>query len=168
VGHIEPGGPGAGVQLWWQVPRGRVLVGVSVVLEVLQPPVSGRLHRWGLQAGLVDTSERRFDSAVTAVESSSSLALRARPPAVSLVDPAMWMELEAPPDDPTVVARWSSPTCSFDDGSLAPVEAVLVTFPTGREWRRVDVVTDEVGVLMVTNTRRRTANLAVLEFPTAR
>ncbi len=50
---------------------------------------------------------------------------------------------------------------------MAPVEAVMVTFPVGRSWRRLDVQVDGEGVLMVTNTRRRTRNQAVLRLPAA-
>ena len=44
----------------------------------------------------------------------------------------------------------------------------MATFPTGRDWRRLDVVVDDVGVLQVTNTRRTTSNMAVLPLPTGR
>jgi hypothetical protein len=172
--HVEPGGPGAGVQLWWRVPPGRPIIGVAVSLELLQPPVSARRYQWGLQAGLVDRTGRRLDDATVAVvhepsgELRHELALDVRgTAAVALVDPAMWMELEEPPDDPTVVVRWSSPVWFSDDGPAA-VDAVMVTFPSGREWRRLDVVTDDVGVLQVTNTRRTAANMAVLQLPPAR
>ena len=43
-----------------------------------------------------------------------------------------------------------------------------MTFPAGSEWRRLDVVVDDVGVLQVSNTARTTANMAVLALPDAR
>ena len=54
-----------------------------------------------------------------------------------------------------------------EDGAAAAVEAVMVTFPPGRSWRRLDVQVDGEGVLMVTNTRRRTRNQAVLRLSAA-
>ena len=47
------GGPGAGVQLWWQVEPGCDVVSASVRLEVLEPPTPGRRYAWGLQATVV-------------------------------------------------------------------------------------------------------------------
>ena len=85
-----------------------------------------------------------------------------------LVDPAVWLELDQPPDDPTVVIRWSAMSLTLSDGSSQAVRSVLVTFPSGSDWRRLDVAVDEVGVLQVTNTRRRTSNLAVLPLPAGR
>jgi hypothetical protein len=164
---LPPSGAGAGVQLWWQVPRGLVVVGVSAVLEVLQPPVSGRRYRWGLQAGLA--SSDHVGPAAVFVEGSDRLVLRAADHgAASLTDPAVSVELEGPPDDPTVVARWSALSLSLADGSTMPVEAVMVTFPTGRRWRRLDVVVDDVGVLQVSNTRRTVRNMSVLALPGGR
>ena len=56
---VEPGGPGAGVQLWWQLPvGGAAVVAVSALLEVLEPPTLGWRHSWGLQAGVVDGAGR--------------------------------------------------------------------------------------------------------------
>jgi hypothetical protein len=84
-----------------------------------------------------------------------------------LVDIAAWMELDSPPTGAPVVARWSELQYRSADGMATGVEAVMVTFPTGRAWRRLDVQADDVGVLMITNTRRRTRNQAVLTLPTA-
>jgi hypothetical protein len=170
---VEPGGPGAGVQLWWDVPKGVVPVAASAVLELLQPPVSGRRYRFGLQAGVLDEEpELGQRVAVAVVEADSLLAGVPRRLELhrdaGLTDPAVWMELDQPPDDPTVVARWSSLSLTLDDGSCVPVASVLVTFPAGSDWKRLDVALDDVGVLQVTNTRRRTPNLAVLRLPAAR
>jgi hypothetical protein len=77
------------------------------------------------------------------------------------------MELDSPPTGPPVVARWSSLQVLDTDGAAAPVTAVMVTFPTGRAWRRLDIQPDETGLLMITNTRRRTRNQSVLPLPTA-
>jgi hypothetical protein len=84
-----------------------------------------------------------------------------------LVDIAAWMELDEPPSGPPAVARWSSLQVVGADGVAAAVEAAMVTFPTGRAWRRLDVQIDDAGVLMITNTRRRTRNQAVLTLPAA-
>ena len=90
------------------------------------------------------------------------------PSGSTLADLAVWMDLAQPPDDPPVVARWSALCCRCADGSEVSVGAVLVTFPAGSEWRRLDVVVDDVGVLQVSNTARTAANMAVLALPDAR
>jgi hypothetical protein len=117
--------------------------------------------RWGLQAREV-VAEARWEAGVavrgTLTATGSS----------TLVDIAAWMELDDPPSGPPVVARWSSLQVADADGVAAGVEVVMVTFPTGRPWRRLDVQIDEQGVLMITNTRRRTRNQAVLTLPAAR
>jgi hypothetical protein len=159
VGVDQPGGPEAGVQLWWSVPRGVEVVSASAVLEVLDPPASGGV-RWGLQArDLVAEAQWVTGEGVT-VELLATGSSR-------LVDIAAWMELDEPPSGAPVVARWSQLQFRTADRVAAAVEAVMVTFPTGRAWRRLDVQVDEVGVLMVTNTRRRTRNQAVLTLPAA-
>jgi hypothetical protein len=170
---VEPGGPGAGVQLWWQVPRlSSPVVGASAVLEVLEPPVAGLSYRWGLQAGVVDAAGRRIGEVVDEVDSSAvvsdaprTLSVAPPLPGTGLVDVAVWMDLAQPPDDPPVVARWSALRCDLASGASELVRAVQVTFPSGFEWRRLDVVVDEVGVLQVSNTPRTAANLSVLELP---
>jgi hypothetical protein len=122
-----------------------------------------------LQAGLVDDAGHRFDTADVVVDASGDLAIRAADwNAAALVDPAVWMDLSAPPDDPPVVARWSALSLQLADGSLLAVEAVMVTFPSGREWRRLNVVVDDVGVLQVSNTRRTARNMSVLALPGGR
>ena len=78
-------------------------------------------------------------------------------------EPAVTLELAEPPDDPTTVARWSSLRAGND-----PVPAVLMTLPTTAPWRRLDVVPDEHGLLLVTNTHRTAKNLSVLPAPPAR
>ena len=158
MGVDQPAGPGAGVQLWWSVPRGVEVVYASAVLEVLDPPAAGGV-RWGLQAGDLVAEARCAAGVAVAVELTASGSSR-------LVDIAAWMELDSPPTGAPVVARWSKLQYRPADGGTAVVEAVMVTFPTGRAWRRLDVQVDEVGLLMITNTRRRTRNQAVLRVPT--
>ena len=94
-----------------------------------------------------------------------SLSVAAAPLGSGLVDVAVWMDLASPPDDPPVVARWSGLSCRLASGGSASVSGVQVTFPQGSEWRRLDVVVDEVGVLQVSNTARTAANLSVLAVP---
>ena len=94
-----------------------------------------------------------------------SLSVAAAPLGLGLVDVAVWMDLASPPDDPPVVARWSGLSCRLASGGSASVSGVQVTFPQGSEWRRLDVVVDEVGVLQVSNTARTAANLSVLAVP---
>jgi hypothetical protein len=150
-------------------------------LEVLEPPAVGRRYCWGLQAGVVDSVGSRMGSVVDSIvwseagswsrppdESSWSLGVSCQPDAATLVDLAVWMELAAPPDDPPVVVRWSALRCRSSAHSTTRIETVRVTFPTGPDWRRLDVVVDEVGVLMVTNTRRTAHNLSVLALPADR
>ena len=150
---------GEGVQLWWQVPREFVVVTASAVLEVLDPPVAGGV-RWGLSAGSSVASARWVAGVGVPVQLTSAEPSR-------LVDIAAWMELDAPPSGAPVVARWSSLRVVSADGGVVRVQAVMVTFPAGRAWRRLDVQVDDAGVLMVTNTRRRTRNQAVLPLPAA-
>lgn len=157
--NVAPVGRGEGVQLWWQMPPQSPVVSASAVLEVLDPPALGGV-RWGLQAGPVAVEAQW----VAGVGVRVGLA---DPGSSRLVDIAAWMELDSPPSGPPVVARWSSLQVVDADEVAAAVEAVMVTFPTGRDWRRLDVQVDEVGVLMITNTRRRTRNQAVLTLPTA-
>jgi hypothetical protein len=147
-------------------------VGASAVLEVLEPPVAGRLYRWGLQAGVLDAAGRRVGEVVDEVDSSSVssdaprlLSVAVTAPGTALVDVAVWMDLAEPPDDPPVVVRWSRLGCELASGASMPVAGVQVTFPAGSEWRRLDVVVDEIGVLQVSNTRRTVTNLAVLQLP---
>jgi hypothetical protein len=147
------------VQLWWSVPRGVSVVAASAVLEVLDPPSSGGV-RWGLQAHELVVEARWVPGSAVPVELSAPDASRLR-------DIAAWMELDSPPTGASVVARWSQLQFRTADGATAGVESVMVTFPTGREWRRLDVQVDELGILMVTNTRRRTRNQAVLALPAA-
>ena len=154
-----------------------------MVLEVLEAPVLGRRYAWGLQAGVVDGAGRRVGEVVDSVVRTSggewerssgvgvvagerwSLSVAAAPLGSGLVDVAVWMDLASPPDDPPVVARWSGLSCRLASGGSAPVSGVQVTFPQGSEWRRLDVVVDEVGVLQVSNTARTAANLSVLAVP---
>jgi hypothetical protein len=150
----------AGVQLWWSVPRGVEVVSATAVLEVLDPPVSGGV-RWGLQAGELVAAARWVTGERVPVE---LVAIGS----ATLVDIAAWMELDSPPSGAPVVARWSELQYRSADGVTASVQAVMVTFPTGRAWRRLDVQVDEAGVLMITNTRRRTRNQAVILVPGAR
>ena len=181
----EPGGPGAGVQLWWQL--GVVaapVVGATAVLEVLEAPVLGRRYSWGLQAGVVDAAGRRTGEVVDSVVRATtgewqrssplgadgsgprwSLSVTAAPLGESLVDVGVWMELAEPPDDPPVVARWSGLSCRLATGESTTVSHVQVTFPQGPDWRRLDVLVDDVGVLQVSNTARTAANLSVLAVP---
>lgn len=174
---VEPGGPGAGVQLWWDVGP---VVAASAVLEVLEPPVVGRRYSWGLQAGVVDADGGLAGSLVDVVEWSDSWS---RPPddgstwtlgvscpsdGAHLVDVAVWMELAATPDEAPVVSRWSALRCQPSASSTTSVVSLQVTFPSGADWKRLDVVVDEVGVLMVTNTRRTARNLSVLTLPADR
>ena len=153
------------------------------MLEVLEAPVLGRRYVWGLQAGVLDNVGRRVGEVVDSVirtaggewERSSgvgavagerwSLSVAAEPLGIGLVGVAVWMDLASPPDDPPVVARWSGLSCRLASDGPAPVGGVQVTFPQGSEWRRLDVVVDEVGVLQVSNTARTAANLSVLDVP---
>jgi len=157
------------VQLWWRVAgASSTVVAASAVLEVLEPPVSGRRYRWGLQAGVVDAAGRRVGEVVDEVDSSDAprtLTVAVTEPGTGLADVAVWMDLAAPPDDPPVVARWSELRCALASGASVPVEAVQVTFPAGSDWRRLDVVVDDLGVLQVSNTARTAANLSVLTLP---
>ena len=153
----------------------------------------GRRYAWGLQAGVVDAAGRHLGVAMAALvvdegggwqrswaSPGAALTLEADEPIGDvelmittevdadgrvLTDIAVWTEIGLPPDDPPVVARWSALRCHLADGSTAPVPAVMVTFPTGSQWRRTDVQLDEVGVLQVSNTKRRTPNRTVLTLP---
>ena len=154
-----------------------------MVLEVLEAPVLGRRYSWGLQAGVVDGVGRRVGEVVGSVVRTSggewlrssgvgigtgerwSLSVDAAPLGSGLVDLAVWMDLASPPDDPPVVTRWSGLSCRLASGGSAPVSGVQVTFPQGSEWRRLDVVADDVGVLQVSNTVRTAMNLSVLALP---
>jgi hypothetical protein len=182
---VEPGAGGAGVQLWWQLPAGPVTV-ISAVIEVLQPPVRGRRYAWGLQAdgsvaalvaedgscrwelpGGVVASASFAGGLVQALAADGDVRWSAggveSRSAGDLFEPAVTLELAQPPDDPTTVARWSSLRIGDD-----AVPAVLLTLPTTTPWRRLDVVPDEHGLLLVTNTHRTAKNLSVLRAPPAR
>jgi hypothetical protein len=170
--NIDAGGAGAGVQLWFGLPRGVEFVGASAVLEVLQPPVSGRRYRCGLQAQVVGESALEPEVRMMAVdlgdvEVGQPQLLKVHDDR-GLRDPAVWIELEEVPDDPTVVVRWSRLQVTTPTSVETPAETVLVTFPKSADWRRLDVALDDVGVLQVTNTKRRTPNMAVLPLPPAR
>jgi hypothetical protein len=191
---VEPGGPGAGIQLWWQVPPGGAAVRRATgLLEVLQGPQRGRRFAWGLQARVVDASGCHLGLTVASLEVDEAGAWRrastgpdgkvaddavapvgavelaitpgADGGAAALTDIAVWTEIDRPPDDPPVAARWSTLRCHLAGGTILSVPAVMVTFPTGRQWRRVDVQRDDVGVLQVSNTKRRTPNRTVLTLP---
>jgi hypothetical protein len=142
------------------VPCGVEVVSASAVLEVLDPPAGPGSVRWGLQAREFVAEARWVPGVGVHVELAATGSSR-------LVDIAAWMELDSPPTGAPVVARWSQLQIRTADGVTAGVEALMVTFPTGRAWRRLDVQVDGVGVLMVTNTRRRTRNQAVLRLPGA-
>ena len=89
-------------------------------------------------------------------------------PGAALMDVAVWMDLDQPPEGLAIVARWSALRCTLADGTVTAPETVLVTFPTAAEWRRMDVVTDDVGLLQVASTKRTAANMAVLAVPPGR
>ena len=156
------------------------------MIEVLQPPVSGRRYAWGLQAGgsvaalVVEGGSWRWElpGGVVAPASAAGGLVQAATvdggvrwsagEAVStaagdLSEPAVTLELAEPPDDPTTVARWSSLRAGDEW-----VPAVLITLPTTAPWRRLDVVPDEQGLLLVTNTQRTAKSLSVLPVPPAR
>jgi hypothetical protein len=74
----------------------------------------------------------------------------------------VWSELFCQGSDPTTVVRWSQPHVVTASGAIASPAGMQATFPGGDAWRRLNVVTDDVGVLQVTDTRRTTPNMTVL------
>jgi hypothetical protein len=77
----------------------------------------------------------------------------------------MWSELFCRGDDPTTVVRWSDPRVVTASGQVLAPAGVQATFPGGEQWRRLNAVTDEVGVLQVTDARRTTKNMTALRLP---
>jgi hypothetical protein len=77
----------------------------------------------------------------------------------------MWSELFCRGDDPTAVVRWSRPEVETASGRRVPPKALQATFPGGEEWKRLDVVSDDVGVMQVTDTRRTARNMSILRVP---
>jgi hypothetical protein len=77
----------------------------------------------------------------------------------------MWSELFCRGDDPTTVVRWSEPRVVTASGQVLAPAGVQATFPGGEQWRRLNAVTDEVGVLQVTDARRTTKNMTALRLP---
>ncbi len=74
----------------------------------------------------------------------------------------MWSELFCRGSDPTTVVRWSQPTAVTASGRVVSPAGLQATFPGGEEWRRLNVVADDVGVLQVTDARRTAKNMTVL------
>ena len=74
----------------------------------------------------------------------------------------MWSELFCRGSDPMTAVRWSGPEVVTRSGRRAAPTSLQVTFPGGDEWRRLDVVVDDVGVRQVTDTARTTEHLAVV------
>ena len=166
------------------MPASGPVVAATVVLEVLEAPVLGRRYAWGLQAGVVDEAGRRVGEVVDSVVRTSGgewersswgwsrcggamVAVGGRRAARlrgSSTSPCGWTW----PRRRTTRRwwrGWSGLSCRLASGGSAPVSGVQVTFPQGSEWRRLDVVVDEVGVLQVSNTARTAANLSVLALP---
>ena len=83
-----------------------------------------------------------------------------------LVGFVMWSELFCRGDDPPTTVRWSEPQARTASGLIVRPEQLQVTFPGGPEWRRLDVVVDEVGVQQRTNVPRSVDHLTLV--PTAR
>jgi hypothetical protein len=74
----------------------------------------------------------------------------------------VWSELFCRGSDPTAVVRWSQPSVVTASGRLLAPTGMQATFPGGDEWRRLNVVADDVGVLQVTDARRTTKNMTVM------
>jgi hypothetical protein len=74
----------------------------------------------------------------------------------------VWSELFCRGSDPTAVVRWSQPSVVTASGRVLAPTGMQATFPGGEEWRRLNVVTDEVGMLQVTDARRTTKNMTVM------
>ena len=66
----------------------------------------------------------------------------------------MWTELFCRGSDPTTAVRWSQPEVLTRSGRRLAPAGLQVTFPGGDEWRRLDVVVDEVGVQQITDVTR--------------
>ena len=79
----------------------------------------------------------------------------------------MWSELFCRGDDPSAAVRWSQPEVLTASGRTAAPTALEVTYPGGDEWRRLDVVVDEVGACQVTDTPRRTPHHAMVPLARA-
>jgi hypothetical protein len=78
----------------------------------------------------------------------------------------MWSELFCRGTDPPTAVRWSQPEALTASGRIVRPERLQVTFPGGDEWRRLDVVVDEVGVQQRTNAARSLAHNSLV--PTTR
>jgi hypothetical protein len=66
------------------------------------------------------------------------------------------------------VVRWSQPSALTASGVVVAPAGLQATFPGGDEWRRLNVVADDVGVLQVTDARRTTKNMTVLPLSVSR
>ena len=134
-------------------------VGLAVASLVVDEAGGWRRAVTGLDGRVTEDAAAPMGAVELAITSGADAGGRA------LTDVAVWTEIDLPPDDPPVVARWSALRCHLADGAVQSVPAVMVTFPSGPQWRRVDVQPDDVGVLQVSNTRRRTGNRTVLALP---
>jgi hypothetical protein len=74
----------------------------------------------------------------------------------------MWSELFCRGDDPPTSVRWSEPEARTASGRTVRPEQLQVTFPGGPEWRRLDVVVDDVGVQQRTNVPRSLDHLTLV------
>ena len=74
----------------------------------------------------------------------------------------MWSELFCRGDDPPTTVRWSEPEARTASGVIVRPEQLQVTFPGGPEWRRLDVVVDDVGVQQRTDVPRTLDHLTLV------
>ena len=74
----------------------------------------------------------------------------------------MWSELFCSGSDPMTVVRWSQPEVVTGSGRRSGPTGLQVTFPGGDEWRRLDVVVDDVGVRQITDSPRTMDHLALV------
>ena len=74
----------------------------------------------------------------------------------------MWSELFCRGDDPPTTVRWSEPEARTASGVIVRPEQLQVTFPGGPEWRRLDVVIDDIGVQQRTNVTRSLDHLTLV------
>ncbi len=106
----------------------------------------------------IERSPNGWTSSITDVEQSTTTIIRELfAGGDRLGGFVVWSELFCGGGDPHTAVRWSNPVVARSNGVLDRPSGMTVTYPGGREWRRLDTSVDEIGVVQATDTRRRTA-----------
>lgn len=128
-------------------------------------------HRYRLSvesAGPVPDGLHAWRGMVTDLESGVAVTVRdLHSPGRHLMAPMTWSEVFARCEQPGVTVRWSDFTAVNDEGETVHPRGVRVNYQSRAEGGcdNTTVLTDELGLLQVTATRRQVPQGALLPLP---